>query len=187
MTPNINLKTLALAGVFVVSMNTAAQTQSTEDLVQDASADGFTIQFARVIEASPESVYRALTTDLGNWWLAAHTWYGDSSQMSLTAAAGGCFCERSADGRETEHLRVIKVEPNAHIRLQGGLGPLQGEGVSGVMDWRLQETDENTTTLTVFYRVGGYTPNDLEKWAAPVGQVLQQQMNAMVQFVEQEH
>ncbi|WP_169929825.1 SRPBCC family protein [Pseudidiomarina aestuarii] len=182
-------KTLALAGVFIaltfsdqaVSANTTAAEASP---VLDAAPNGFSIQFEQTIQATPKQVYQALTQDIGQWWLAAHTWYGSSANMTLAAKAGGCFCEIAAEGRETEHMRVVKVEPNQLIRLSGGLGPLQGEGLSGVMDWQIQSTSEDLVTLRVSYRVGGYSPNDLSAWAAPVATVLQQQMRAMQTFVE---
>ncbi|OZB05172.1 MAG: hypothetical protein B7X54_06160 [Idiomarina sp. 34-48-12] len=77
------------------------------------------------------------------------------------------------------------VIPNKFVRLLGGLGPLQGEGVTGVMEWRLDNIDDMSTELTVFYRVGGYTPNDLSQWAPAVENVLQQQMSAMKVFIEE--
>lgn len=187
MNPRNTPKTLAVAGVFIAitfSGQTAYATETATSPVVDAASNGFSIQFEQTISATPEQVYQALTQDIGQWWLAAHTWYGSSAQMTLTAKAGGCFCEIAPDGRETEHLRVVKVEPNQLIRLSGGLGPLQGEGLSGVMDWQILSTTEEQVTFRVSYRVGGYSPNDLSAWAAPVANVLQQQMKAMQTFVE---
>lgn len=191
MPPNQTWKTLAIAGVFVTTtfllnsnLSASEAVNTKAPVVVDAEADGFSIRFERSVNASAEHVYQALTDDIGQWWLAAHTWYGKSANMSLSATAGGCFCEIAADGRETEHLRVIKVEPNRLIRFSGGLGPLQGEGLSGVMDWQLEAVSNTTSMLTLSYRVGGYSPNDLSQWATPVANVLQQQMDAMKTFVE---
>ncbi|MDN7135152.1 SRPBCC family protein [Pseudidiomarina terrestris] len=156
--------------------------QAVADVI-DSSASGFTLTFKRELAAEPMQAYKALTDGIGNWWLAAHTWYGDSSNMRLTATLNGCLCEVSDQG-ETEHLRVVKVEPGKLIRLTGGLGPLQAEGLHGVMDWRLATTDDGrTSVITVYYRVGGYSPNDLSKWAPAVDNVLQQQMDSLQSYL----
>ena len=155
--------------------------------VQDSTADGFTIGFTKTIAADTEQVYRALTTELPAWWIDAHTWYGSGENMHFDTHVGGCLCEKSTD-RQTMHMQIAKLEPSTHVRLLGGLGPLQGEGVTGVMDWRLavNETEPEKTTLTVMYRVGGYTPSDLSQWANAVDGVLQQQMSAMQTYAEQQ-
>jgi len=149
----------------------------------DSSKEGFTIEFKQTINASVVDVYSGLTEHVGQWWLDDHTWFGNGQNMRLDARAGGCFCELFGDS-QTQHLQVAMIIPNKFLRLLVGLGPLQGEGVSGVMEWRLNNLEETSTELTVFYRVGGYTPNDLSQWAPAVENVLQQQMTAMKTFVE---
>src|SRR5690606_35832505 len=116
--------------------------------VKDSSPDGFTISFTKSIAADTDQVYRALTTELPSWWIDAHTWYGSGKNMQLDTYVGGCLCEKTTD-RQTMHMQVAKLELNSHIRLLGGLGPLQGEGVTGVMDWHLavNETNPRMTTL----------------------------------------
>ncbi|RUO61202.1 hypothetical protein [Pseudidiomarina marina] len=151
--------------------------------VIDSSAQGFTLEFKQTVNASITDVYNGLTDDIGQWWLDDHTWFGEGKNMNLDAVAGGCFCEIFGDS-QVQHMQVAMVTPNQFIRLLGGLGPLQGEGVTGVMEWRLTQIDDASTELTVFYRVGGYTPNDLSQWAPAVENVLQQQMSAMKTFVE---
>ncbi|RZQ56806.1 polyketide cyclase/dehydrase [Pseudidiomarina tainanensis] len=151
--------------------------------VVDSSKQGFTIEFKQAINASVVDVYSGLTENVGEWWLDDHTWFGNGQNMQLDARAGGCFCEIFGDS-QAQHLQVAMIIPNQLVRLLGGLGPLQGEGVSGVMEWRLNNLAETSTELTVFYRVGGYTPNDLSQWAPAVESVLQQQMAAMKTFVE---
>ncbi|GAB3292667.1 SRPBCC domain-containing protein [Pseudidiomarina andamanensis] len=153
--------------------------------VMDSSKEGFTIEFKQTINASVVDVYSGLTDNVGQWWLDDHTWFGNGQSMQLDARAGGCFCEIFGDS-QAQHLQVAMIIPNKLVRLLGGLGPLQGEGVSGVMEWRLNNLEETSTELTVFYRVGGYTPNDLSQWAPAVENVLQQQMTAMKTFVENE-
>lgn len=152
--------------------------------VLDSSATGFTLEFSMTVDGDSERVFAGLTESISHWWLADHTWYGDSANMSIQAHLGGCLCERKDDKTFTEHLRVIKVESPRFIRFSGGLGPLQGEGVHGVMDWTLAPSIEvDKTKLTIRYRVGGYSPNDLSKWAPAVESVLQQQMTSLQTYL----
>src|SRR3546814_11608851 len=65
---------------------------------------------------------------------------------------------------------VVFAEPGKLLRLAGGLGPLQGMGLHGVMEWRLAPI-EGGTRVTLFYRAGGYTPADLSKFAPVVDRV----------------
>src|SRR3546814_604510 len=79
--------------------------------------------------------------------------------------------ERTADGkRSARHMVVVFAEPGKLLRLAGGLGPLQGMGLHGVMEWRLAPI-EGGTRVTLFYRAGGYTPDDLSKFAPVVDRV----------------
>ncbi|RUO50841.1 hypothetical protein CWE21_01735 [Pseudidiomarina aquimaris] len=152
----------------------------------DSSATGFTFAFSLPVDGHLKHVFEGLTEDIGAWWLADHTWYGKSENMTLQLRPGGCLCEIDSELRFTEHLRVVKVEPYSLIRFTGGLGPLQGEGVTGVMDWSLKNSaDEQTTTLTVRYRVSGYSPNDLSAWAVAVENVLLQQMTSFQTYMNQ--
>jgi len=151
--------------------------------VIDSGAGGFTIQFSRTIDAPVEQVYRAVTDSVSAWWIDAHTWHGSGAAMQLDAKAGGCFCEIIGQ-QQTMHMQVARIVPNSLVRMLGGLGPLQGEGLHGVLDWRMQAATETTTEFTLFYRVGGYSPNDLSQWAEPVDAVMQQQITAMQNYVE---
>ncbi|WP_051986490.1 hypothetical protein [Pseudidiomarina atlantica] len=152
--------------------------------VIDSSVTGFSLAFTRDLPVTTEIAFQRLTTDVQRWWLADHTWYGSSANMFIDAKPNGCLCETDGQ-RFTEHLRVVKYEPGQAIRFTGGLGPLQGEGVSGVMDWSVaaDAEDPQRSVLTVKYRVGGYTPNDLSQWASAVDNVLQQQMDSLQAYV----
>src|SRR3546814_14149253 len=65
---------------------------------------------------------------------------------------------------------VVFAEPGKLLRLAGGLGPLQCMGLHGVMEWRLAPI-EGGTRVTLFYRAGRYTPDDLSKFAPAVDRV----------------
>ena len=149
--------------------------------VKQTDSSGFQIELTRQIAAKPEAVFSQIGK-IGQWWHPAHTWSGDAANMSLQLNAGGCFCERWAHG-EAEHLRVVYVEHNTRIRMQGGLGPLQSMGLSGVLELALNSA-ETGTELTLSYRVSGDTLHQLETIAPAVDGVLGQQLDRLQRLLQ---
>ena len=96
--------------------------------VVDSSASGFTSRNTVTVSAPPDAVYAALVDEVHEWWDAAHTYTADSTNLSLEAEAGGCFCESLPDGGSVQHMEVVYAEPGKTLRLRGSLGPLQGMG-----------------------------------------------------------
>jgi hypothetical protein len=133
------------------------------------SADAFTVVHAAVVPLAPAAAYARLVR-VEDWWDGAHTYSGDARNLALAAAPGGCWCERLADGGFVEHMRVIQAQPGKLLRLDGGLGPLQGIGARGVLTYALAPEGEGTK-VTVTYVVTG-AAGTLEKLAAPVDGVL---------------
>ena len=152
------------------------------DVIEQA-ANGFTSRNVVSMSAPIDDVYDALTNELPAWWDAAHTYTGDARNLSLNAAAGGCFCEQLPGGGSVQHLEVVYVEPNRILRLRGGLGPLQPLGVEGSLTFSLEPAgDETRVTLT--YAVGGFYSGGLDTLAAPVDSVLGGQLVSLKSFVE---
>src|SRR5690606_27748588 len=120
---------------------------------KDSSANGFTLENSAVVAATPDRAWDALVNHVGRWWPADHTWWGDSANLTIEPRAGGCFCER-AGGRQAQHLEVVFVDPGRTLRMTGGLGPLQGMGLHGALEFRLAATDEGGTRITLWYRAG---------------------------------
>jgi uncharacterized protein YndB with AHSA1/START domain len=123
---------------------------------------GFVSRHEVVVEASPKEVWLALIAPAG-WWTSDHTWSGDAANLTLTPQAGGCFCEKIPEvdepGRFTlegsvEHMRVIQAYPEVALRMQGALGPLQSEPVTGVLTIAISKT-EGGTRIVWEYNVGG--------------------------------
>ncbi|KAF0112911.1 MAG: activator of HSP90 ATPase 1 family protein, partial [Hyphomonadaceae bacterium] len=71
--------------------------------VLDANAGGFALKRTYEINAPRASVYRALIHP-ERWWSSSHTWSGTASNLSMSARAGGCFCERLANGGSVQHI-----------------------------------------------------------------------------------
>ena len=141
--------------------------------VKDQAANGFTVENSEWVDVDPQTAWTALVEDVGQWWPAAHTWWGDSAKLSISPVAGGCFCE--IDGaRQAWHMTVAFVDPGKLLRMTGGLGPMQGMGLNGALEWRLAE-ENGGTRIALWYRAGGYTPDDLTRFAPVVDRVQAQQ------------
>lgn len=149
--------------------------------IKDQAANGFTIENSQWVPVKPDVAWRALVQDVGRWWPADHSWWGDASKLSIQPRAGGCFCEIDGD-RQAWHMTVTFVQPNELLRMTGGLGPLQGMGLSGALEWRLAE-ENNGTRITLWYRAGGYTPDDLRKFAPVVDKVQAQQLGGLAEYL----
>ncbi|WP_292059145.1 MULTISPECIES: SRPBCC family protein [unclassified Brevundimonas] len=141
--------------------------------VKSAAPHGFEVGGALTLNAPPARVWAMLTAP-DAWWSRDHRWFKNSA-LSLDLSPGGCWCEQTADGRVSRHLETALVEPGSKLVLQGGLGPLQGQGAAGGLTFSLK-LEGDGTTLTWTYVVGGYAGGGLEAWAAPVDGVLSAQL-----------
>ena len=150
--------------------------------VTDRSPAGFTITSTVQVPVPPDRAFRALV-DIGSWWGKAHTYTGDSRNMSIAAQPGGCFCEKLPNGGGVEHGRVVYVAPGSVLRLNAALGPLQEMAVTGSWTWQIAAAGQGST-ITMTYAVGGYTPGGLDKIAAVVDQVLTEQVSFLKASLE---
>jgi activator of Hsp90 ATPase-like protein len=151
--------------------------------VVESSANGFTSKTATEISAVPRSVYLALTAQVGSWWDPQHTWSGNARNMAIDPRAGGCFCEKLANGGSVQHMTVILAEPGKTLRMRGALGPLQEQAIVGTMTWTLTETGSRTR-VEMTYVVGGYMRGGLEPVAKIVDTVIGAQVQRLKQYIE---
>ncbi|MFP7721351.1 hypothetical protein [Lysobacter sp. A3-1-A15] len=128
----------------------------------------------------------ALVNGVDRWWPKDHTWWGVESALSIDARAGGCFCEVGGD-RQARHLEVVFTEPGTPLRMTGGLGPLQGVGLDGVLEFRLQPVRgpdgaerPDLTRIVLHYRAGGYAPDHIGAFAPVVDRVQAAQLKGLV-------
>lgn len=75
---------------------------------------GFLVRYQLAISAPAAKVYASLL-NVGSWWSEKHTYSGDSRNLSIDARAGGCFCEKLANGA-VEHMRVVYLKANEALR-----------------------------------------------------------------------
>lgn len=156
--------------------------------VRASTANSFSLQQALGVNAPVDALWRSLLLPQ-TWWSSAHTFSGDAANLSLEPRAGGCWCERLADGGSVQHLRVVNLTPRQTLVLEGALGPLQSLGVSGAMTLSVTAQEGGRSALVLTYNVGGAplggTPlGDAAALAQAVDGVLAQQLARLKQRVE---
>jgi uncharacterized protein YndB with AHSA1/START domain len=150
--------------------------------VVDLASNGFTVQVSAQIAAPTKKVYSGLITP-AHWWSSDHTFSGHAANLLLDAKAGGCWCEKLADGGSVAHLIVVYVDPGKMLRLRGALGPFQSYGVEGAMTWQLKASGDGTD-LSLTYALGGYYKDGFEQWSRGADDVLTDQVARLKRFVE---
>lgn len=148
--------------------------------VRDTRESSFAIESVVTTTAAPAEVYKALGK-VGDWWDSEHTWSGSAKNMSMVLTAGGCFCEKLADGGSIQHGRIIYAQPGQMLRLDAPLGPLQEMPVTGVLTFALAAEGAGTK-ITMTYRVSGALTMDSAKLAPLVDTVMTTQLTRLKTF-----
>ena len=133
--------------------------------VSEASPSGFLVTLRAEVPAKPAAAYATLTR-VASWWGDAHTYSGSARNLSIDAAAGGCFCERW-EGNSVQHARVLYAMPGSGLRLEGSLGPLQQMAVTGILTFALAPAGDGTA-ITLTYRVRSAPEAGLDRIAPKV-------------------
>src|SRR3546814_8253213 len=74
-----------------------------------------------------------------------------------------------------EHMRVIQAYPERALRMQGALGPLQSEAVTGILTIAISEVEDGTRIVWE-YVVGGHMRFEIPVIAKAVDGVMSQQL-----------
>lgn len=146
--------------------------------VKSSGPTSFDLEWRAVVPASADHAYAQIGR-IGEWWDAAHSYSGKAGNLSLELRAGSCFCERTDDGGSVEHMRVVYAAPGSAVRMQGGLGPLQEEAVTGTFAWTLKPV-AGGTEITQSYVVAGYVRGGADRFAPAVEKVLGGQFRRLV-------
>jgi uncharacterized protein YndB with AHSA1/START domain len=149
--------------------------------VVDTAPAGFDIQQTVHIAASPAKVYAALIVP-AKWWNSAHTFSQSAANLSLSAKAGGCFCEKWVQG-SVEHATVVDAEPGKVLRLRGALGPFQGSGVASALTFTLKKA-EGGTDVILDNSIGGYMKGGFGNWPTLADVMLAEQMARLKKYME---
>lgn len=171
------------ATLFVMSMLAATLAAPLRAEVVESNATGFLVKNTVVVNATPAQVYAAITDKVGGWWDPAHTYSHNTRNLTLDAKAGGCFCERLADGGGVQHGTVVFASPGKLLRVVGAIGPLQEAGLAGTMTWTLTASGTGTS-VQMDYTAGGFRAGGFGDMPGVVDRVLRGQMGRLKAFVE---
>lgn len=158
--------------------------------VKTSTEGGFSTLHKAEVEATPDVVWKRLISPK-DWWSKDHSWSGSTDGFTLDPRAGGCFCEafqeKGAAGKiktvgTVEHMRVIFAHPGHVLRMQGALGPLQGEAVLGTLTIAMEANKAGTGTIVSFsYVVGGYMRQKSTAIAGGVDKVIGEQFAKLIE------
>jgi uncharacterized protein YndB with AHSA1/START domain len=105
-------------------------------------------EFSVEIEASASRVWRALTDQIGSWWLPNFHMLGASSIVELEAHAGGRLFER-AEGRELLWYTVIAIDTEKSIDFAGYCTAKYGGPATTMLSMELTSVSERLTRLQI--------------------------------------
>jgi addiction module HigA family antidote len=106
---------LRAGGLYVALTSFFAASYPAGAAVVDVGPNGFTVQIAAHISATPATVYAALIRP-ALWWSPDHSFSGNSANPSLDAKAGGRWCEKLPNGGSIVHLSVVYTDPGMASR-----------------------------------------------------------------------
>lgn len=144
--------------------------------------NGFQIRAAREVEKPAGEVFAAFEKEIGQWWSSSHSWSGDASNLRFDLEQGALI-EKLPDGGFCRHLEIVYYEPGKAMRLSGGLGPLLGLGLHGVMSLTVSEAGE-TSRVELSYNVSGFIPGGFEQLAPAVDGVLNEQLDRFTRYCQ---
>lgn len=150
--------------------------------LKQVAPDSALIEHRFRLAAPPGDAWQALVHP-ERWWPEDHTWSGARGNLSLSPAAGGCFCE-SWPGGSAEHARVVMAMDGRLLRLRGAFGPLQDLAVTAVLTVTLAPAGDGSEAV-VTYRISGDPTHGLEPFAPVVDQVIGLQFGRFADHVGQ--
>lgn len=177
--PLVTTHPLQLGTRLLVSLGLAVSATAALAEVRQATPSSLVIEHSFQIAATPAEAWQALVHP-ERYWPKDHTWSGEAANLSLDPQAGGCFCERWADG-SAEHARVVMAIPGRLLRLRGSLGPFQQMAVVGVLTVQLAAKNGGTEAV-VSYRLSGDESHALDTMAKGVDPVIAQQFGGFAEL-----
>jgi hypothetical protein len=175
--------TIAMAAITSLSSPVLAEITASSDT-------GFVILHSAEVSATPGQIWNRLIAP-NKWWNKKHTWSASADGMTIDAKAGGCFCEvlpgQKTGGKigaagSVEHMRVIFVQPDRVLRMQGALGPMQSEAVLGTLTVAIVPGDTaGKTKLSFSYVIGGYMRYKVSELAPNVDKVIGEQFAGLIE------
>lgn len=144
--------------------------------VRDAQDAGFQLVISRDCPGSVGQAEAIFLQKLSQWWLADHTYSGDSGRLRFDLKQR-CLLESLENDGFVRHMEIKQYHPGRKLVMTGGMGPLQEMGIQGAMSIVWVPSDEGCR-VELRYNVSGYTPGGLKQLASVVDTVLSQQMDS---------
>jgi uncharacterized protein YndB with AHSA1/START domain len=104
------------------------------------------------LPATPERVFRALTSEIGRWWTSPFRQTGPDSRLELIPEIGAPMIEYGAGGHQAIWGRIEEIQPPAKLYLCGRFAMLGA--VAGRVHFDLQPV-ANGCKLTVTHQAVG--------------------------------
>ncbi|NKB35512.1 MAG: SRPBCC domain-containing protein [Pseudomonadales bacterium] len=158
----------ATSTLFTLIISLSAWSSTYAEVITIAET-GFIIENKIQVNTNKATTWQAFSEEVDLWWPKDHSWWGVDSTLSIDSFAGGCFCEIGVE-KSAEHMHIVFVDPPNQMRMTGGLGPLQGMGMFGALEFVFNE-NETGTEVVMTYRVNGINPDGFEQLAPIVDQV----------------
>jgi hypothetical protein len=119
----------------------------------------FAIEHELILPGAPETIYDAITEDVGEWW--DHSFSESPVKFYLEAKPGGGFWEIFDDsGDGVLHATVIFAQRGKMLRFEGPLG-LSGRAVQMVHTYEFSHAGTDSTRLKVSVHACGEVENGL--------------------------
>jgi len=128
---------MSIAPKILLGLVTSFSTISAYCEVLLIAKTGFIVKNKIQVNSDRKVSWRIFTQQVGQWWPSDHTWWGETSTLTIDNYAGGCFCEKN-ENKSAEHMRISFVDPGKLMLMTGGLGPLQGMGMFGALEWKFE-------------------------------------------------
>lgn len=160
----------------------AGATLPAQGKVVTADDRGFAISHSAEVKETPDAVWAKLVHPEA-WWNKDHSWSGNAANFSMSAIAGGCFCETLPNAGFAEHARIIHAAPSHILRMSGALGPLQGEALTGTLTVTIKAASNGASIVSFDYVVGGYSRFALKDIAPAVDGVIAEQHRRLLKLV----
>jgi len=142
----------AFSFLFVLaSVGLLTQSEKPDSRVVEAAANGFQIKISISCKAKPDVVYDSMVNHISEWWDASHSYTQDAKNMSIEVRPHGWFIEKLPKGGFVRHFEITYLAPGKSIRFEGGMGPLQEQGIAGSMTINFKPTDSGSTIDLTLY------------------------------------
>lgn len=156
---------LRVAGLALAALSFGLADSGRAEVVSQSDS-GFVSRNVIEVHAAPEVVWTRLLQP-AQWWSSEQTFSGNAANLTLSANANGCFCEKLPPDKATlahdphapagsvEHMHVVLVDPARALRMVGAIGPLQSEAVTATLTVTLKPEGSGTRVL-MEYVVAGF-------------------------------